>query len=52
MKLSLCVIGALIAAMQVATGCYLSLDNSTGWVFPIFSGIITLVISIHFAYAK
>lgn len=32
-------IGCLVSTLLVATGCYLSLSNSTGWVFPIMAGL-------------
>lgn len=32
-------IGCLVSTLLVATGCYLSLSNSVGWVFPIMAGL-------------
>ena len=43
MKNLVIVFGCTIATLQVVTGCYLSLENSTGWVFPILTGLLTLV---------
>lgn len=46
MKFTAVFITCLTGLLQVGVGCHLSLDNSTGWVFPILSGIATLALGL------
>lgn len=46
MRLTILLIVSTLAFVQVGTGCYLSIDNSAGWAFPIISGLVTFFVGV------